>query len=144
VPNDEQSPPNDPWYQGPPQQPYPPQQPAPPQQPYPPQQPQSYPGYGYGYPQPYGQAPYPVAPYGVYPQPTTNGLAVAALVTGILGFLCSVIVPFVAIGLGIAGLNQSKQSGVGRGMSIAGICLGAGWLVLTAVWLVLVFSAENY
>jgi hypothetical protein len=136
VPNDEQSPPNDPWYQGPP-----PQQPSPPQQPYPPP---GYPGYGYGYQQPYGQAPYPVAPYGMYPQPTTNGLAVAALVTGILGFLCSVIVPFVAIGLGIAGLNQSKKSGVGRGMSITGICLGAGWLVLTAVWLALVFSAGNY
>ena len=99
----------------------------------------------YGYPAgPYPAAPYLGNPYAVYPAPAqSNGLATAALVTGILGFMCAVILPFVAIGLGIGGLNQSKRTGVGRGMSIAGICLGIGWLLLVGVWLALVLTLGN-
>ncbi len=99
----------------------------------------------YGYPAgPYPAAPYLGNPYAVYPAPAqSNGLATAALITGILGFMCAVILPFVAIGLGIGGLNQSKRTGVGRGMSIAGICLGIGWLLLVGVWLALVLTLGN-
>lgn len=84
-----------------------------------------YPGAGYqpGPPMPY----YAPGPYPAYPIPQSNGLAVAALITGILGFFC--ISSFIAIGLGIAGLQQSKRTGVGRAMSIWGICLGAAWLL---------------
>ncbi|HEX2901884.1 MAG TPA: DUF4190 domain-containing protein [Jatrophihabitans sp.] len=94
-----------------------------------------------GYPQPYGPPPYgtaaPYAPAGslYYPPPSrSNGLAIAALVTGICGFLC-IIPGLVGIGLGIAGLNEAKRTGVGRGMSIAGICCGLGWAVLGVGWL---------
>lgn len=73
--------------------------------------------------------PPPVGPYSMYPAPRSNGLAVASLITGLLGFLC--LVPaLAALGLGIAGLSESRRSGVGRGMSIAGICLGAFWVLL--------------
>lgn len=89
----------------------------------------------FGPPPPFGSPP-PFAPaYSPYPVPSnSNGLAVASLVTGILGFICC-IPGLVGIGLGIAGLNEAKRTGVGRGMSIAGICCGAGWAVLGLGWL---------
>src|SRR5207249_505566 len=68
------------------------------------------------YGQGYGQPGYPAggtwpAPYGYgYPGTTrgTNGLATAALVTGIGGFLVGISAP-VAVGLGIAALVQLKK-----------------------------------
>lgn len=85
------------------------------------------PGYQPGAPQ------IPGAPLG-YPAPpppprTTNGLAVAALILGIIP-LC---VGIVGIVLGIVALNQIKRTGQnGRGMAIAGIVCGAFWLVVIA------------
>lgn len=68
--------------------------------------------------------------------PRTNGLAVASLVLGILGFgLLPVIFGHVALG-------QIRRNGEqGRGMAIAGLVLG--WLVLasTVVAIVLVVLA---
>jgi hypothetical protein len=89
--------------------------------------------------QPY-PAMYPPDPYGSYPQPSTrNGLAIASLVCSLLGLCCG-IGALVGLGLGIAGLNQSKQLGSGRGLAIAGIAVGVfgvfeivGWLILIAV-----------
>lgn len=70
------------------------------------------------YGSPYGSAPYGAGPYGAPPR--TDGVSIAALVTGIL-FLG--IVPIV---LGIIGLGRTKKPGVnGRGFAIAGIVLGA-------------------
>jgi hypothetical protein len=103
------------------------------------------PGYGppppgYGPPPPgYGQP--PGSPYGQwqpYPQQRrTNGLAIAALVCGILGG-CFGITGIVAIVLGAVALGQIKQSGQeGKGLAIAGIVLGALWIVaLAAIFLV--------
>lgn len=96
-------------------------------------------------PPPFGSpppGPYPPG-YPAYPPPSnTNGLAIASLVTGLLGFLCC-IPGVVGIGLGIAGLNQAKRTGVGRGLSIAGICCGAGWVVLGTIWLIFSIAARN-
>ncbi|GAA1589203.1 hypothetical protein GCM10009804_51760 [Kribbella hippodromi] len=83
-------------------------------------------GYGPGqYPQPYGQPP---AAYGYgYPGSTasTNGLATAALATGIGGFFIGLSAP-VAIGLGIAALVQIKRTRQGgKGMAIAGLVIGS-------------------
>jgi Domain of unknown function (DUF4190) len=77
-------------------------------------------GYGYGYG-------YPTAQGG------TNGLAIAAMICGICGFAC--LVPgLVGIVLGIVSLPQIKRNGQsGRGMAIAGIVLGALWIVVTVV-----------
>ena len=81
--------------------------------------------------QPYG--PQSVAsgfppPYGGYPQPpSTNGLAIAALV---LSFLC----PPIGIVCGIIGLDQIKTSGQGgRRIALAGIALSALWILLTVL-----------
>ncbi|MFF0338550.1 DUF4190 domain-containing protein [Kribbella sp. NPDC004875] len=84
-------------------------------------------GYGPGqYPAAYGQAP---APYGYgygYPGGSgTNGLATAALVTGLGGIFIGLSAP-VAIGLGIAALVQINRRGqAGKGMAIAGLVIGS-------------------
>lgn len=108
-------------YQTPPPDPYGGygQQPAP-QQPYgtaPYQQQQ--PGYGYGYPQQQAYAPQPV------PQP--NSYATASVVLGFIGVLFSCFyggfIGLIGLGIGIAGLNRSSNTGIGRSASIGGIVL---------------------
>jgi hypothetical protein len=78
----------------------------------------------YGQPGQYNQP----LPYGP-PQPaTTDGMSIAALVTGIIGLGA---VPVV---LGILGLKRTKERGTsGRGLAIAGIVLGAVELAIGAV-----------
>ncbi|WP_051451413.1 DUF4190 domain-containing protein [Actinospica robiniae] len=71
------------------------------------------PYYGYGFPQ----------------TPGTNGLAVAAMVCGLCGFLC-LIPGIVGVILGAVSLPQIKRSGQsGRGMAITGIVAGAVWII---------------
>ncbi|MCZ2263682.1 septum formation family protein [Isoptericola sp. QY 916] len=93
-----------------------------------------------GRPTPYAQpAPYGApSPYG-QPAPGTDGLSIAALITGILG-----ISP-VALGLGIAGMRRTRRTGQsGRGLAIAGVVLGAlgilGWLLVVGL---VVLAATN-
>lgn len=82
-----------------------------------------------------GQPP-PYAPGGFapgYPMPPqrrgTDGLAITALVLGILGFL--VLTPIVAIVLGIVALGRIRRTRQdGRGLAISGIVLGAVWTLL--------------
>ncbi|MEL7977342.1 septum formation family protein [Isoptericola sp. F-RaC21] len=94
---------------------------------------------------PYGGAATPYStPYGAqgaYGQqpPGTDGLSIAALITGILG-----ISP-VALGLGIAGMRRTRRTGQsGRGLAIAGVVLGGlgilGWLLFVAL---IVFAVNN-
>ena len=90
--------------------------------------PSAYPGpvTGPGYPppgQPYGGSPYtPYAPYAPY-NPGTDGFAIAALVFGILG-------GWLSLAFGPIALSRIKKSGArGRGMALAGIWLGAAWIV---------------
>ncbi|MCG7284382.1 DUF4190 domain-containing protein [Cellulomonas sp. ACRRI] len=85
-----------------------------------------YPGGGYpggGYP----QAPY--SPNQYQAAPRTDGVSIAALVTGILG------TGVVALVLGIIGLRRTKKNGTqGRGFAIAGVVLGGlgvlSWIVV--------------
>ncbi|MFD6179012.1 MULTISPECIES: DUF4190 domain-containing protein [unclassified Isoptericola] len=77
---------------------------------------------------PYGGQP----PYGYAPPRKTDGVSIAALVTGILGLA------LVPLGLGIAGVVRTKDPArSGRGLAIAGIVLGAlstiGWIVFIAL-----------
>lgn len=121
-----------------------PQQPTPPpsqpqypnyQQPaVPPQYPQQQPGYG-GYPPPGGA----YQPYGGYPQPQgTNGLAIASLITSLVG-LCTCVGSIVGIVLGVMALNQIKErGGEGKGMAQAGIWIGAITLVLGLLYVVFI------
>ncbi|MFD3700246.1 DUF4352 domain-containing protein [Streptomyces sp. NPDC058646] len=74
-------------------------------------------------------------PYPTYPQaaPTTNGLAIAALVLGILGILGGVT-PFLfwagallgltGFGLGIAGLVKANKGAPRKAMAVTGMVLG--------------------
>ncbi len=127
-----------------------PGQPVPnqPVQPSPP--PPSYPSYPQPQPQPYGQPNYgypgatPYQPYG-YPQPQqgTNGLAIGSLIASILG-LCTCIGSIVGIILGIIALNQIKErGGSGRGMAIAGICVGALGIVVAILWVVINIAVSS-
>lgn len=83
----------------------------------------------YGYPEPF------YAPGWTPPRPRTDGVAVAALVTGLLG-----LGP-VALGLGLAGMRRTRAGAPvprsGRGLALAGVVLGAlgtlAWAALVAV-----------
>ncbi|GAA1591602.1 hypothetical protein GCM10009789_52030 [Kribbella sancticallisti] len=116
-------------YQPPPQ----PQYQAPPQPPvYPPPQAQF--GYGYGYP---GDS-----------YNKTNGLATAALVTGLAGILFAITAP-VAVGLGIAALVQIKRRKEGgAGQAIAGLVVGGvvtlAWAGFIALGVIVGLNSDDY
>ncbi|MFG1683486.1 DUF4190 domain-containing protein [Nonomuraea sp. NPDC049269] len=82
-----------------------------------------------GYPQQPGQFPYaPPAP-----ERRTNGLAVAALVLGLTGFLTCGFTSILAVVFGHVSLGQIRRDGTdGRGIALAGTILG--WF-LTGTWL---------
>lgn len=75
----------------------------------------------------------------------TNGLAIGALVVGIIALL-SAFIPFVgifaivpglvALVLGIIGLRKAGQLGSGRGMAIAGTVLGVLAILGAIAWIV--------
>lgn len=83
----------------------------------------------------YGQQPPDQQQYGVggygEPAPRSNGIAIAALVVGILAVLAiitiigGVVLGLVAIVLGAIGLAKAGRLRSGRGLAIAGIVLGA-------------------
>lgn len=85
-------------------------------------------------PYPYNAAgapgPYPYHPYGPYGRPVpVNGVAIGALVLGILCF-----VPAVGLVLGVIALAQIKRKGErGKGMAIAGSVLSSVGLALWAL-----------
>ena len=83
---------------------------------------------GAGYPPP-GQG-YPPPPGAGYPQAVgTNGMAIASLVSSLLGWICG-IGPVLGIIFGVLALNKIKQTGQGgRGLAIAGIAIGAVLIV---------------
>lgn len=102
---------------------------------YPPQ-----PGYGApgGYPPPGGYAP-PVAKQ-------SNGMAIAALVCGILSIVaCLFPLGLVAVPLGFVGLKRARQlNGNGRGLAIGGIITGLlGIVAGVAAVALLVFAADK-
>lgn len=108
-----------------------------------------YPQPGSGYPQPGGGYPgggYPQAPYSpnqYQAAPRTDGVSIAALVTGIVG------TGVVAIVLGVLGLRRTKKNGTqGRGLAIAGIVLGGlgvlSWIVLGVTIGAAVVSHNNH
>lgn len=88
----------------------------------------------------------PAAPQYAQPGPVqpTNGMATAALVLGILGFL--MVLPLLGsllgIIFGIVALGQIKQGkGSGRGIAQTGLWLGVASLVLTILIVVGIFIA---
>ena len=96
-----------------------------------------YPGQ-YGPPQGQGQ-PWAQSPpaYRVQHQARTNGLAVAALVMGLLGWLLFVpaILAIVFGGVANGQIRNSRGAEAGRGLAIAGIVLGIAWIVFYVVYI---------
>ncbi|MFE5818147.1 DUF4190 domain-containing protein [Streptomyces sp. NPDC056479] len=86
--------------------------------------------YGYGTPGAQGPYGYPYGAYGPYGRPVpVNGVAIGALVLGILCF-----VPAVGLVLGLIALAQIKKKGErGKGMAVAGSILSSVGLVLWAL-----------
>jgi hypothetical protein len=83
--------------------------------------PQPPPGYG-GYPPPY-------YPSGFQPR-RTDGLAIAALVCGLCGFLCF-IPGILGVVFGIVALRRiDRERTEGKGLAIAGIATGSVWVAL--------------
>jgi hypothetical protein len=77
--------------------------------------------------------------YGGYPQPRPgNGMAIAALVCGIIGLLLFwfVLSPL-AIIFGAIGISKANKGASGKGQAVAGLVLGIigliGYVVLFAV-----------
>lgn len=99
--------------------------------------------------QAYGQQqPNPYQPYGQpgYDRPTTNGLAIASLITGIAGLVFIPILPSIAaIILGLIGRGQIKaRRQTGSGLALTGIILGivglVVWIGLIILFIVLAVS----
>ena len=87
--------------------------------------------------------PPPVPGYsGASSTPGTNGLAIASFICSFLGGASGGIGAIVGIVLGVIALNQIKKSGQGgRGLALAGITVGAVWLVIGAIGFIAYFSA---
>ncbi|WP_432457078.1 DUF4190 domain-containing protein [Cellulomonas iranensis] len=83
---------------------------------------------------PYGASPYGAGPYGQpYVARRTNPFAIAAFVTGLLGFA---LIPVV---LGHMGLAQIRRTGDGGGwMAVIGLVLGYGMCLVYAAMVLLV------
>jgi hypothetical protein len=127
------APPPGPGYAPPPAQP--------PPFPYPAQAPGAYPPQQYAAPQPYP------AGYAYAAPQQGNGMAVAALVLGILSLILSwlLVVDFIlavlAIIFGAVGLSTAgKRGGAGRGLAIAGLVLGALTIVLGIIFWIVVYG----
>lgn len=94
--------------------------------------PQYGPGFGYsepGYPLGYE--------YGPPPRSGTNTMAVASLVTAVVGFApyFGGILSIVGIVLGAVALNQIKQTPQdGYGLAVAGIVVGVTTLIIGLIW----------
>ena len=71
-------------------------------------------------------------------------MAIASLVSSLLGWLC-VIGPVLGLIFGFISLNQIKQSGQsGRGLAIAGIIIGALVIVGGIIyWIIVMIAASN-
>jgi hypothetical protein len=77
--------------------------------------------------------------------PRTNGLAIASLVLGILGFIPCVLIPSIlAVVFGFIARNQIDQSGgmqQGSGMALAGIILGFVWIGISVIWWIAILAS---
>ncbi len=98
-----------------------------------------------GYPQPGYQPGMPAWPGGGYPGKKTNGLAIAALICGIVqfvGFWLLGTIP--AIVLGHMARKQIRQRNEqGAGLALAGLILGYVGIALTVIFVIIIIIAAN-
>jgi hypothetical protein len=84
------------------------------------------------YPGPTGYPGY--APYPPTKPPGTNGKAIAALVTSLLGLVCCGLPSIAGLVLGVIGMRETKRTGQdGYAIALTGAVIGglavAGWVV---------------
>ncbi|MFJ2134062.1 DUF4190 domain-containing protein [Streptomyces sp. NPDC087228] len=89
-------------------------------------------------PCPQGPGPGPGPDYGMRPPVGRNGLAVAAMVLGIIGLLTSIVFVGGLLGgigmiLGIVGLRTAKRTGIGRGKAITGVVTSSLAIVVSVL-----------
>ncbi len=94
--------------------------------------------FGAGYGQPYdgGWPPNPLDD-GPPQRPGTNTMAIASLVTSIVGFapFCGGVLSIVGIVLGAVALSQIKETPQdGYGLAVAGIVVGVATLIIGLIW----------
>lgn len=82
------------------------------------------------------------------PPSSTNGLAIASLVVGILAlftgfFFLGGVLGLIAIGLGIGGISAAKRTGGGKGLAIGGIVTGVLGIVIAIGVLIFGVLAAN-
>src|SRR5258708_10104882 len=106
----------------------------------PPIYPPPYPGAaGYpGYPGPAGYYPGVYDPYRPTKPPGTNGKAIAALVTSLVGLLCCGLPSIVGLILGVIGMREAKRTGQdGYAIALIGAIIGglavARWVMYLLV-----------
>ena len=91
----------------------------------------------------------PPAPPAPPPRQQTNGLAVAALVLGILSLLSffTVVPPFImgalAVIFGFVGMSKAKQGAPNKGLAIAGLICGVAGIAATIAFIALVVTAGD-
>jgi hypothetical protein len=89
----------------------------------------------------------PAAAYAPAPQNApvkTNGMAIASLVCGILGFFTCGVTALVGLILGIVSMNSIKKSNGtqgGHGLALAGTIVSAVFLVMIPMWAALMLPA---
>ncbi|WP_155769518.1 DUF4190 domain-containing protein [Mycobacterium asiaticum] len=115
------------------------------QPPYPPPYPGPPPG-GSGYPPPpggYGGYGYPPPPqnYG----PSTNAMALAALIASITGFITCGLGAVLGLIFGFIGLSQIKRTGDGgRGLAIAGIVISLATFGIFLIALIIGLVTDDH
>lgn len=83
--------------------------------------------------------------YGQSAQASSNGLAIAGLVCGIVGlFVANIILGPLAIIFGGIGWSRANRGASHKGMSIAGVVLGIVDLVLIVIVLVAVSNHNGF
>lgn len=76
---------------------------------------------------------------------SANGLAIAALVCGLVGiFVLNIVLGPLAIILGSVGWNRANQGAQSKGMAIAGVVLGVIDVVLFALFIALAITHGGY
>lgn len=89
----------------------------------------------------------PATPPGM--PPPTNGVAVVALVLGVLGlslatnpalFVLAIPIGIAGVACGVIGIRRANETGLGRGQAIAGIATGGLGVVGGVVWVAVVGS----
>ena len=93
-----------------------------------------------------GAAGYPgYAPYPPTKPPGTNGKAIAALVTSLLGLVCCGLPSIAGLVLGVIGMRETKRTGQdGYGLALAGAVIGglvtAGLVLMVLLWIGVIAS----